>query len=69
MTSFVKVVPGKQHEENAYVAIAAVCTEPLEGKKVLLKVNTGFKGKARTGLCTNPDVVAGLIRFFKDRGA
>lgn len=69
MTSFVKVIHGKQHEENAYAAMAAVCASPVEGKKVLLKVNTGFKGKARTGLCTNPDVVAGLIRFFKERGA
>jgi L-ascorbate metabolism protein UlaG (beta-lactamase superfamily)/uncharacterized protein (DUF362 family) len=32
-------------------------------------VNTGFKGDARSGLCTSPEVVAGLIRFFKGRRA
>ena len=37
--------------------------------RVLLKVNSGFKGPARSGLCTSPDVVSGLIRYFKEQGA
>lgn len=69
MGSFVKLVHGKDIVKDAYEAISAVCHEEIEGKKVLLKVNTGFKGPARSGLCTNPDVVEGLIKFFQERNA
>ena len=69
MKSFVKVVHGENAAQNAYEAIAAVCRETVEGKTVLLKVNTGFKGDAKSGLCTNPDVVEGLIQFFQDKKA
>lgn len=69
MNTFVKVVHGEDAAQCAYDAIAAVCKEDVTGKKILLKVNTGFKGPARSALCTNPDVVEGLIRFFQDRNA
>ena len=29
----------------------------------------GFEGPAKSGLCTHPEVIRGLIRFFKDQGA
>ncbi|OPZ65605.1 MAG: metal-dependent hydrolase [Firmicutes bacterium ADurb.Bin506] len=67
--AFVKVTHGPDAAANAYEAISAVCDRNVRGKQVLLKVNTGFRGPARSGLCTNPDVVAGLIRYFRDRGA
>jgi L-ascorbate metabolism protein UlaG (beta-lactamase superfamily)/uncharacterized protein (DUF362 family) len=66
---FVRVVKGSDAKENAYLAISDVFTGDAENSRVLLKVNTGFKGSARSGLCTNPDVVVGLIRFFKERRA
>lgn len=69
MNKFVKVVHGSDPIQNAYDAISAVCKEPVEGKTVLLKVNTRFKGEARTGLCTSPEVVEGLIRFFQEKKA
>ncbi|GEM_PF-6174 len=67
--AFVKVVHGSDAAENAYCAISAVCARNVRGMRVLLKVNTGFKGPARSGLCTSPDVVSGLIRYFKEQGA
>ncbi len=69
MDCFVKVVQSNDAIANAYEAIAAVCTHAIAGKSVLLKVNTGFKGPARSGLCTNPDVVEGLIQYFQAHGA
>ncbi len=65
----VRVVHGPDAADNAYQAIRAVFTHDARGKTVLLKVNTGFKGPARSGLCTNPDVVSGLIRYFREAGA
>ena len=47
MNKFVKVVHGSDPIQNAYDAISAVCKEPVEGKTVLLKVNTRFKGEDR----------------------
>ena len=52
----------------AYEAIGQVFTEDSSDLSVLIKVNTGFKGPAASGLCTHPETVRGLIRFFKDRG-
>jgi len=69
MASFVKMVQGGDAADNAYQAISAVFEDDAAGKLVLLKVNTGFKGPASSGLCTSPQVVRGLIRFFKERGA
>lgn len=67
--AFVKIAHGPDAAENAYQAISAVCKHDIHGKQILLKVNTGFRGPARSGLCTNPDVVSGLIRFFRQQGA
>ena len=53
--------------EMAYNAIAGVFREDPSELSVLIKVNTGFKGPAASGLCTHPETVRGLIRFFKDR--
>lgn len=69
MDNFVQLVYGSDASVNAYKAISAVCKKEVSGKQVLLKVNTGFKGPARSGLCTNPDVVEGLIRYFREKGA
>lgn len=69
MKHFVKVLHGPDHAENAYRAISAVCTHDVKGKQVLLKVNTGFKAEPRSGICTSPDVVEGVIRYFREKGA
>jgi uncharacterized protein (DUF362 family) len=69
MKHFVKVLHGPDHAENAYRAISAVCTHDVTGKKVLLKVNTGFKAEPKSGICTSPDVVEGVIRYFREKGA
>lgn len=67
--AFVKISCGSDAATNAYQAISSVCTHDVLGKQILLKVNTGFKAPARTGICTNPDVVLGLIHYFKEKGA
>lgn len=69
MKHFVKVLHGPDHAEKAYRAISAVCTHDVTGKQVLLKVNTGFKAEPRSGICTSPDVVEGVIRYFREKGA
>ena len=51
----------------AYEAISKVFLEDPSELSVLLKVNTGFKGPAASGLCTHPEVVRGLIRFFREK--
>ena len=53
----------------AYDAIERVFVDNAQGKRILLKPNAGRKGKANTALCTGPEVVRGVIRFFKDRQA
>ncbi|MBS3977733.1 MAG: DUF362 domain-containing protein [Syntrophomonadaceae bacterium] len=53
----------------AYNAIKDVFDDDVRGKKVLLKPNTGRKGPARSGLCTHPEVIRGLISFFQENGA
>ena len=63
----VYVMQGGQPAQMAYDAISRVFTEDAAGLRILLKVNTGFKGPAASGLCTHPEVVRGLIRFFKER--
>jgi uncharacterized protein (DUF362 family) len=67
MTSEVYVVKGTDPAAMACEAIKMAFREDATGKSVLLKVNTGFKGPAGSGLCTHPEVVRGLIRFFKER--
>jgi len=63
----VYVVKGGSPAQMAYDAVAQVFTEDPSALSVLLKVNTGFKGPAASGLCTHPEVVRGLIRFFKEK--
>ncbi|MEW6661679.1 MAG: DUF362 domain-containing protein [Bacillota bacterium] len=62
-----------QHGPNpatlAYNAIKGVFDDDVQGKKVLLKPNTGRKGPAKSGLCTHPEVIRGLISFFQEKGA
>jgi uncharacterized protein (DUF362 family) len=67
MASEVFVIKGTNPAEMAYGAIKKAFKEDAAGKSVLLKVNTGFKGPAASGICTHPEVVRGLIRFFKER--
>ena len=63
----VYVIQGGTPAEMAYEAISKVFQEDPTDLSVLLKVNTGFKGPAASGLCTHPEVVRGLVRFFKER--
>ena len=63
----VYVVKGGTPAQMAYDAVSQVFTEDPSDLSVLLKVNTGFKGPAASGLCTHPEVVRGLIRFFKEK--
>lgn len=63
----VYVFQGGTPAQMAYDAISRVFHEDPAQLSVLLKVNTGFKGPAASGLCTHPEVVRGLIRFFKER--
>ncbi len=72
MSTFVKVLKvndindANQICKSAYEVIKAVMHEDVKGKKILLKPNTGFDGKAKSGLCTHPEVIRGIIRYFKD---
>ena len=63
----VYVFQGGEPARMAYEAAERIFDEDASALSVLLKVNTGFKGPAASGLCTHPEVVRGLIRFFKDR--
>lgn len=63
----VYVLQGGDPAQMAYDAISKVFHEDPAELSVLLKVNTGFKGPAASGLCTHPEVVRGLIRYFKAR--
>lgn len=69
MQPFVKVIKAEDPCTSAYEAMSSVLNHDVKGKRVLLKPNTGFKGPAKTGLCTHPEVIRGLIRFFKSQGA
>ncbi len=69
MIADVYVAKGDNPVQITYQVIEKAFTDNAEGKSVLLKVNTGFKGPACSGLCTHPEVVRGLIRFFKNRKA
>lgn len=63
----VYVQQGGAPAQMAYDAISSVFSEDPSALSVLLKVNTGFQGPAASGLCTHPEVVRGLIRFFKEK--
>ena len=61
----VYVFQGGEPARMAYEAAERIFDEDASALSVLLKVNTGFKGPAASGLCTHPEVVRGLIRFFR----
>jgi uncharacterized protein (DUF362 family) len=61
------VLKGDSPSEMAYTAMEKVYRVDENKKTVLLKVNTGFKGEAKSGLTTHPEVVRGAIRFFRDQ--
>ena len=61
------VVKGADAAQNAYEAMSRVFDEDASQLSILLKVNSGFKGKPATGLCTHPEAVRGLVRFFKEK--
>ena len=63
----VYVMQGGAPAQMAYDAVSRVFQEDPSNLSVLLKVNTGFKGPAASGLCTHPEVIQGLIRYFKER--
>ncbi|HKM39095.1 MAG TPA: DUF362 domain-containing protein [bacterium] len=65
----VVVKHGYEESQMAFDAMAQVFQHHAAGKAVLLKPNAGRVSKARTGVCTNAEVVRGVIRFFKQQGA
>jgi uncharacterized protein (DUF362 family) len=67
MKDHVYVIKGEEPSKMAYEAIEKVFNEDASEKSILLKVNAGFKGDAASGLCTHPEVVRGLIKFFLER--
>lgn len=69
MSAKVVVKHGKTPWEMAYNALEEVFIDDANGKKILLKPNIGRIGPAESGICTHPEVVRGLIRFFKDNNA
>lgn len=69
MKSFVCVKHGYEPWKMAYDACTDIFKEDLQGKRILLKPNLGRVAPANSGVCTNPEVVRGVIRFMKDRGA
>ena len=69
MKKLVVVRHGYEPWRMAYDAVKMVFTDDAGGKRVLLKPNAGRKGPGKTALCTNPEVVRGVIRFFKERRA
>jgi len=69
MKQLVCIKHGYEPAQMAYDAIKRVFVDDAKGKKVLLKPNAGRKGEANKALCTSPEVIRGVIRFFKDQGA
>lgn len=69
MSALVTVEHGYEPHLMAYEAIKTVFEDDAKGKRILLKPNAGRKGPAKSALCTNPEILRGLIRFFKDREA
>ena len=65
----VSIKHGYEPWKMAYDALTRVFADDAGGKRILLKPNAGRKGPGFTALCTNPEVVRGVIRFFKERGA
>lgn len=60
---------GYDAAQMAYDALSAVFVDNAEGKRILLKPNAGRLGEANCAKCTGPEVVRGVIRFFKEQKA
>ncbi|NLT94144.1 MAG: DUF362 domain-containing protein [Clostridia bacterium] len=69
MSPLVTVKHGFEPHLMAYQALEEVFEDEAKGKKILLKPNAGRIGPRNSALCTNAEVLRGLIRFFKDKGA
>lgn len=69
MQSKVIIKRGEPSDKIAYQAIEKVFDEDVHGKKVLLKPNAARIGPSKSGLCTNPEVIKGVINFFHEKGA
>lgn len=69
MTPLVTIEHGFEPHLMAYKALERVFIDDAKGKKILLKPNAGRIGPRNSALCTNPEVIRGLIKFFKDHGA
>lgn len=69
MENRVVIEHGNNPARQAYQALNKVFTHQAQGKKVLLKPNLGRIGEPKSGLCTHPEVIRGLIKFFQDQGA
>lgn len=69
MSALVTVKHGYEPHLMAYEAIQSIFEDNAKGKRILLKPNAGRKGPANSALCTNPEILRGLIRFFKEREA
>jgi len=69
VSALVTVKHGFEPHIMAYEAIESVFVDDAKGKKILIKPNAGRKGTAKSALCTNPEIIRGLIRFFKAREA
>lgn len=60
---------GKDVDELSRDALSEAVTLDLRGKRVLIKPNIGFKASPKSGVVTNPEVVAGAIRWAREAGA
>ena len=60
---------GAAASDMAFDALAAVFADNWQGATVLVKPNVGRVAAAGSGVCTAPDVVRGVVRFFKAHGA
>ncbi|MFO7838433.1 MAG: DUF362 domain-containing protein, partial [Desulfosalsimonadaceae bacterium] len=60
---------GKEALELSRQALAAAVTRDIRGKRVLIKPNIGFKAGPKSGIVTNPEVVAGAVRWAEEAGA
>lgn len=65
----VSIKHGYEPWKMAYDALKRVFVDDVKNRRVLLKPNAGRKGPGFTALCTNPEVVRGVIRFFKEQEA
>ncbi|MDO5724956.1 MAG: DUF362 domain-containing protein [Tissierellia bacterium] len=69
MNNFVRVLKGENTSEMASEILEGIITEDINNKTILLKPNVGFMGEPRKGLSTHPEVIRGLIKYFKSKNA